>query len=221
MFIDLPSGTILLQMIGRLGSVIVLFFIPVVAQQRNNASAPNEPKLPVVDYNACPFEGCTFGKWKVTKDSIIYSSWEDNRKKIGNLRSGQEVAGITGVHITRQPDRIRVKMAIADLDVQPGDVILRYMYHGEGFADIWVRGRWHKEYDCSFVTEADGAGCLRECGAEVIENGQKEWWVNIKLSDGSSGWVLVDDNFDGMDALASLSAPFLMRGAPWTGSGLR
>jgi hypothetical protein len=163
-----------------------------------------EPSLPVIDYQACPFEGCTFGKWKVTKESRIYSSWQQDRTEIGQLKPGEDVTGLTGVHITRKPDRILVKKPILDLGLEPGDVILRYMYLGEGFANVWYKGSWHKEFDCTFVTEKSGGGCLRDCSAVVQEEGTKDWWVKVKTATGKTGWVLVLDNFEGMDALAEL-----------------
>jgi hypothetical protein len=121
----------------------------------------------------------------------------------GKLKRGDKATGITGVHVTRKPDRILVRQPIPDLAAKPGDVILRYMYVGEGFANIWVSGHWHKEYDCSFVTERNGSGCAKGCAAVVTEDGVKEWWVQVKVSNGETGWVLTEDNFDGMDMLGS------------------
>lgn len=185
---------------------IVLLSTLSFAQQPNPASANNqtsvEPSLPVVDENACPFEGCTFGSWKVAKESTLYSSWQTDRMQIGTIKTGERVTAFTGVHITRKPDRILVKREIPTLGLKPGDVVLRYMYVGEGFANIWASGAWHKEEDCTFVTEKDGTGCLHDCGAVVTEDGVKEWWVKIKTLDGRLGWVLVKNNFEGMDALA-------------------
>jgi len=178
-------------------------------QAQTNATANfKEPTLPVIDYNACPFEGCTFGNWKVTKESKMYSSWQEGRTEIGSVQPGSEVAGITGVHITRKPDRILVPKPVPDIGAQSGDVILRYMYLGEGFANVWIKGRWHKAYDCSFVTERDNEGCLRDCSAVVAEYGVKEWWVKINPHDNKIGWVLVEDNFDGMDSLAGLNSGY-------------
>jgi hypothetical protein len=182
---------------------------PASAQESNvdRAHDTKEPKLPVIDENACPFEGCTFGAWTVTKESILYSTWQEGRHQIGKLEADAKVTGLTGVHITRKPDRILVKKAIADLSVAPGDIILRYMYIGEGFANIWTKGAWHKEYDCTFVSERSGEGCLRDCAAVVVDDGVKEWWVEVKTGDGKIGWVLQADNFAGMDSLARLKAP--------------
>jgi hypothetical protein len=189
-------------------AAILLFVTMASAQQARSTTHANaaegtaEPKLPVIDYKACPFEGCSFGKWKVTKNSTIYSSWKHDRTEIGKLKAGQEVTGLTGVYITRKPDRVLVKQSIPDLKLQPGDVILRYMYLGEGFANVWFKGAWHKEFDCTFITEKSSGGCLRDCSAIVTEEGKKDWWVWIKTSAGKNGWVLDDNNFDGMDALA-------------------
>jgi hypothetical protein len=181
-------------------SVFLLLATLALAQQ-SPAPSGSEPTLPVIDYNACPFEGCTFGKWKVTKQSTVYSSWRERRTEIARIKPGDGVLGLTGVHITRRPDRILVKAAIPNMELKPGDVILRYMYLGEGFANIWYNGAWHKESDCTFVTEKGGGGCSRDCSAVVTEEGVKDWWVKIKTPAGTVGWVLVDENFDGMDSL--------------------
>jgi len=170
-------------------------------QAPTDKAAPHEPRLPVVDDNACPFEGCTFGKWIVTRDDTIFSSWEDDRKPMSKLKKDEVVTGLTGVHITYEPDRIEVLKPIPELRLQHGDIILRYMYHGEGFADIWVKGEWKKEYDCSFVTEKDGSGCSRDCRAKVISEGRKDWWVRVKTAQGAVGWAKAEGQFDCMDAL--------------------
>jgi len=183
--------------------LLFCLLVPLVSgrQVPSDKSAAHEPSLPVIDYNACPFEGCTFGKWVVAHDSTIFSSWKDDKKPVSTIKKGEVVTGITGVHFTYEPDRIQVLKPIPELHLQPGDIVLRYMYHGEGFADIWVNGRWKKEYDCSFVTEKDGSGCSRDCSAKVISEGRKDWWVRLKTAQGSIGWARVEDQFDCMDSL--------------------
>ena len=170
-------------------------------QAPSDKSAAHEPSLPVIDYNACPFEGCTFRKWVVAHDSPIVSSWKNDRKLVSTLKKWEVVTGLTGVHITNEPDRIQVFKPIPELRLHPGDIVLRYMYHGEGFADIWTKGQWKKDYDCSFITEKDGSGCLRDCPAKVISEGRKAWWVRLKTAQGSIGWAKVEDQFDCMDSL--------------------
>jgi hypothetical protein len=170
-------------------------------QAPSDKSAAHEPSLPVIDYNACPFEGCTFRKWVVAHDSPIFSSWKDDRKPASTLKKGEVVTGLTGVHITYEPDHIQVFQPIPELRLHAGDIVLRYMYHGEGFADIWAKGQWKREYDCSFITEKDGSGCLRDCPAKVISEGKKAWWVRLRTAQGSTGWAKVEDQFDCIDSL--------------------
>jgi len=182
--------------------VLLLFTALALAQQDRTTAAASpdqpgaEPPLPVIDENACPFEGCSFREWTVTKESALYSTRQDSRTKTGKLKPGDKVTGLTGVHVIYEPDRILVRQPIPELAVKPGDVILRYMYVGEGFANIWANGNWHKEYDCSFITERNGAGCAKGCAAAVTEDGVKEWWVQVRTSNGKTGWVLTQENFD-------------------------
>ena len=185
-------------------ALFIILAAPMIAYGQSTAApAAPEPALPVIDLNACPFEGCRFGTWLVTRKTTVYDTWKRSRKIQGRLEKGTAVTALTGVHITLRPDRIKVTRAIAGLGVHPGDIILRYMYIGEGFADIWAKGRWSKEYDCSFVTEADGSGCARDCSANVVAAGRKEWWVNVKGPKGVTGWTKVEDQFRCMDALGS------------------
>lgn len=166
-------------------------------------SSAQAPQLPVVDYKACPFEGCTFQKWIVTRDTPVFSTWRDDRKALGTtLKKGEIVIGLTGVHITNEPDRIAIRQPIPELHVQPGDIIFRYMEHGEGSCDLWAKGQWQKDYDCSFVTEPDRSGCLRDCAAVVTSQGKKDWWVQVKTPQGAIGWSKVGNQFDCMDSLA-------------------
>ncbi len=165
-------------------------------------SATAEPPLPVIDYKACPFEGCTFRKWVVTMDVTLYSTWKRGRKPVTTLKNGQVVTGLTGVHITFEPDRVQVLKPLPELRLQAGDIILRYMYRGEGFADIWAKGQWRREFNCSFITEKDNSGCFRDCHAKVIAEGRKDWWVRVKTPEGLIGWAKAEDQFDCMDSLA-------------------
>jgi hypothetical protein len=193
--------------------LVLVLCCPLISQQSSSPkpSSADPPALPVIDENACPFEGCTFGEWTVTRETILYDSWKASRSQIGKLAKDQKVTGLTGVHITNKPDTIRLTADYPALSLKRGDTIFRYMYRGEGFADIWANGKWIKEADCSFITEKEDSGCSKNCAAEVVDNGDKEWWVQVRTKSGQTGWAKADDNFNGMDALGArrgvLSAP--------------
>jgi hypothetical protein len=133
------------------------------------------------------------------KDVALQSSWREGRKAVATVKSGEVVMGLTGVHITYEPDRVQAIVDLPELRLKAGDTFLRYMYHGEGFADIWAKGQWKKNYESSFITEMDGSGCLRECPAKVVSPGRKDWWVRVKTSSGAIGWAKVEGQFDCMD----------------------
>jgi hypothetical protein len=174
----------------------------VSAQAPGNKSSTAEPALPVINYRACPFEGCMFRKWIALKDVTLYSNWKEDRKTVTTVKAAEVVTGVTGVHITYEPDRIQVLQPLSELGLQPGDILLRYMYRGEGFADVWTKGQWHRTFNCSFITEKNSTGCRFDCAAKVISEGRKEWWVQVKTSQGVLGWTKSEDQFNCMDKLA-------------------
>jgi hypothetical protein len=180
--------------------LLALFVALDAVSSQKSPAKEDSPPLPVLDYHACPFEGCTFGKWIVIHDSTAFTTWREGRKPWLELKKGEVVTGLTGVHITYKPDRVQILESIPELRLQSGDVILRFMYHGEGFSDLWIKGRWLREYDSSFITEKAGSGCMRGCSAKVVVEGRKDWWVRLRTAEGKIGWSKVDDQFDCMDS---------------------
>jgi len=210
----------------RLGTLLLLAML-VVAQHtpdpKSTESSIPEPKLPVIDYNACPFEGCIFREWTVTKHSTIYNTWRDNRKPVGQLTKAEKVQGLTGVYITRKPDRFLVKQPIPYFSVKAGDSILQYGEWGEGCADLWANGAWHKNFDWGQTDDGDAtptdAGftpplVLSEDNVSPIQHGLKEWWVQVRRANGQTGWVLAEGNFGHMDQLGDPPKSKLDRKAP-------
>jgi hypothetical protein len=59
---------------------------------KSGSDAP--PPLPIIDSNACPFEGCMFRKWVIVHDSDIFSSWREDRKFLSKIKKGDVVAGL-------------------------------------------------------------------------------------------------------------------------------
>jgi len=171
---------------ARLG--VVLLLATLAAAQTN--SDTSEPKLPVVEEQSCLVSGRT--NWPIASGSPIYSSWRPQRTQLGRLRAGEKVTVLGGITITRQPRKVAVTKPKPDIGVKPGDIILRYDIFGEGNANIWANGVWHKGYNLWTATETDGAGCraVDACDARVVENGIMERWVQVKTVTGITGWVL-------------------------------
>jgi len=158
-----------------------------------------KPALPKIDKGACPFEGCQFGAWTAIENVQLFSSWTEGRKPVAIISEGQKVTAITGVHITLEPSEIEVTAPMPNYGMKPGDVVYGYMNKGEGVFSAWFNGYWVEEFDGSGVA---GAGCNRNCSAKLMREGRFEWWVQVKLKDGTTDWTKDADHFEGNDSLS-------------------
>jgi hypothetical protein len=159
-----------------------------------------KPRLPKIDQNACPFEGCQFGKWTARKPVRLYSTWKHQRTPVRTVEKGEVVTAVTGVNITFEPAEITVTAPIPQYGLKPGDTIFAYMNLGEGFFNAWFKGMWVEEFDGSGVAP----GCNRGCNAKFVKPGRLEWWVQVRTKDGVTGWTQETDGFDGTDSLGLL-----------------
>jgi hypothetical protein len=162
------------------------------------------PTLPFFHWNACPFEGCTYGKWTAMAAVEVFDTWKSNRKRIATLPTDAVVKGISGVVITYKPGIIRLNADLREDDLQRGDTILTYTYRGEGFSAAWFKGRFYRDYDITFVKWPDGSGCLgTDCAGTYVDLGEKVWWAKVKMSSGVVGWVNMNESkFGGVDQFA-------------------
>jgi hypothetical protein len=191
---------------------------------------PAQPALPYVDWKACPFEGCVYRQWTARKPMIVYDTWKQPRRRVGNLAAGEKVEALRGAVITFKPGVIRMDGDWPESGLKSGDTILTYAYGGEGSWAAWVHGRYQPELfippakrpgvppacrvddycaiDRSpycFMQCVGGPGCLGSapCAATWLDPGQKAWWAEVKLGSGRSGWIEVNPaDFDGIDLLA-------------------
>ena len=161
---------------------------------------PEPPKLPKVDLGSCPFEGCHFGKWTALKPVPVYSGWRSRRRQIAALRVGDTVTALTGVNVVLQPGKGVFDRDVPLYGASKGDAVYLYQNCGEGAADIWVHGRFIKCADTEFSWKR-GYGCRQNCAGRWLDLGISQWWAQVRLKNGTTGWVLVEGNFDGVDAL--------------------
>lgn len=174
------------------------------AAQSSSLSSIPEPKLPVVERDACP-RAVVFHV-KLEKDVRMYSSWQEKRALVGTLKAGDKVTVLAGINIIREPDRAvvthpLVHTVVTQLLVQappslkPGDVILRYGLNKYDYWNLWGKGAWFTEYIDQVVEKS--ASCdfpdERACYVKIIEYGLKEWWLQVKTRSGRTGWVLATE----------------------------
>ena len=189
--------------------VLAIFFaITCTAVAQNKSGSPSnipEPKLPVIDYDACPGKSDPIPNVKLVKDDVIYSS-PDKGKLVARLRAGEKVTVLAGASVIRQPGRAVIKYVSADgtswPQIKVGDIVHGYGWHVDGNMVFWAKGGWFEEDieavaekgECGFTSGFGPGGCT----IDIVKNGVIEWWVHIKTSNGVSGWVLAvrynDDN---------------------------
>jgi len=196
-----------------------------VAAQLSPALVPKQspkPRLPKVNENACPFEGCQFGEWTVRKPVRLFSTWKRKQTPLRRLAKGEVVRALTGIHITFEPSEISVTAPMPQYGLKPGDTVFGYMNLGEGFFNAWFKGMWVEEFDGSAIVP----GCSRNCSARLVKPGTFELWVQLRTRDGVTGWTKETDSFDGKDALGRLmpNAGQTQRSVPseqrlWTAAG--
>ena len=134
------------------------------------------PELPRFDWNACPFEGCTYREWTAAEATPVYDTWKGTRQQIAQLAVGDKVFAITGVVITKKPGVIRVDEDMPERKLKKGDIILTYTYHGEGDSEACFQGRYYPNFDIRF-------------SKSEVDPGKKEWWAKVKFKLGRTGWV--------------------------------
>jgi hypothetical protein len=178
----------------ELGTFLLL--VTLATAQQTSVSKPikssiSEPKLPVIDYNACPGKGQTVDHVKISRDDQIFSSWQDKRVSVGALKRGEEVTVLAGVNVIREPDRGLIFRTPNGSSLKPGDLVLRYGLHANGDSDFWSKGVWFTETFEEIVEKGSWCGFgENQCTIMITQNGMNEWWVQVKTETGLAGWVL-------------------------------
>jgi hypothetical protein len=106
----------------RIGAAFLLAAFAVAqhaAPSKPAKSSFPEPKLPVIDDNACPGKGRIVPQVKIERDEKMYSSW-DKQALVSALKAGEEVTVLAGVNVIREPDRALVKQADPDNSLKCG-----------------------------------------------------------------------------------------------------
>lgn len=169
----------------KIGAVVIAAGCLILAVEVLNAQSI--PPSPYIDKGACPFEGCVYRAW-TAKETVDIFAKPGSRNKVGVVRRGERVTGITG-EVHSVPVLVHVEEDIPDLQ-HPGTVMIPkgkalYLIHylGEDAWLCWYQGR---------LTPVDDFPA-REPFPKIT------WWVKIKTSTGLTGWAISKGNFDGQD----------------------
>jgi hypothetical protein len=184
-----------------IGTICLSFFL--------GQSAPAQdvkPPIPYLDRGACPFECCTYRRWTVEKDTVVYTQRSTVSGVAFRVKKGEYVRGMTGVVITVKPGKVIVKKAKTigeepQARVKPGDILYSLHYAGEGIYKVWFRGKlYDEEMPSSPYLITTVAPEQREEYLHVVNEPDWIWWVRVKNSRGQIGWTKQHEHFGNMDA---------------------
>jgi len=179
------------------------------------------PHKPYITYDTCPFECCTYGNWRVAKRLPLREAASADSSIIQYLEEGVWVEALTGDVHTSQLGEIRIisdkdLMSVGDMDgvyivavaelydsIVFKDPSIVYIYSplGEGDYNAWYKGRFYlvgiEETSSKFyLNYMTGKSASFGVWAKKIVS---EWWVKIRMRDGTIGWTKDVGNFEGSD----------------------
>src|SRR4030095_4573951 len=96
--------------------ILLLLLTVLVAPQ-------TKPPAVYVDKGACPFECCTYRRWKTDKTTVAYATPDKKSKTVGKFVAGSNVNAITGEVRTVPGKYVVIKK---HKKYKPGDVLWVY-----------------------------------------------------------------------------------------------
>ncbi len=184
-----------------------IFFLLLLLVTSAYSGQNPRPPTHFEDYGACPFECCTYRRWSVNADTVLYKQRDKSSGVAFRVKKGDHVIGLTGVVITLKVGKAIIKKATTigitkrKIRVNAGDVLYLLHYEGEGIYKIWFRGRiYENEMPTAPGLDTKTPIAQREEFIHVVSEPDYIWWVKVKNRLGRIGWSKEDKNFGDMDA---------------------
>ncbi len=188
------------------------FFVLMLAVFPGHAQSRNMLHFPYIQKKVCPFECCQFGKWISKSPLKVYANEGDATRVSFTIAPGDSFIAVTGnVHMMR-PGIVVVTKPVAPFS--PGDTLYTLAYRGEGFIDVWHRGKLENiEMFWGPMSESSSPAIKSPRGSRysgvLVSKPHMIWWVQITCRDGRSGWLKLvntsdsgfslEESIDGMD----------------------
>src|SRR2546426_3460441 len=157
------------------------------------AQAPG-PRMPYVDWGACPFEGCVYREWIAQQAAIVRTTRRRDAPVAFRLSPGDKVVALTGVVITTEPGIAEfsreamlanlTRTGPREIHVKPGDWLYLLTYRGEGETTAWFKGQLLDHLDVSGVINGVCEVKPDRCFGRVVKKPVCEWWVQVQRKDG-------------------------------------
>jgi len=175
----------------------VLFCATIFSTIALSVIAQSEAPELYIDKGVCPYEGCSYGEWRVTAAVVVREAKDTFSSVVCVLHAGDIVMAIEGEVDTR-PGVARVLKDRKSF--KKGEHFLLYTYMGEGIIKVWHGGEMTETETFGFCNAdcINGIVCHKwnpddpDCWAIVERNQESLWWVRIRSMEGLEGWCLND-----------------------------
>ena len=181
----------------------VRFFLIILLSVPNFALSIEEiakPRLPYLDWGACPFECCTYREWVANAPINIYKRRNEKSDVVFKLKKDERVRAMTGVVATHKlgvteilkPVKIGYNATsdMPQLSLKPGDIIYTLHYAGEGFEVFWYKGK----------TYSDELSISNSNSFKTISSSSYVWWAKVRNGAGKIGWTNNANQFNNQDS---------------------
>lgn len=187
----LVSTAILLCLFVSLGAA--------AAEVQSISNSSDEPTIPHVERDVCPFECCQFGLWVVRDSTTAFESEFDTSRVAFTISPGDTVLAETGHLIYERFGKVLIREPIRSF--QPGDTVLALRCAGESGFLIWEHGElvaveqfWPltEQGEIEVGSKYAGEGDPHN-PAIMIEHPRMLWWVRVRDSLGNAGWLKLEN----------------------------
>jgi len=172
------------------------------------AGAQDAPRIPYYSWDACPFECCTYRRWKAEESVSAFARRDGKGQVAFQIKKGEWVSGVGGVVITYRAGVSKILKPIQVgylkrgdkpvLRLKPGDTVYPLHHQGEGFSLFWYKGRVYSDEVSAHKPDADPPDPALNVQALVIP--EYVWWAKVRNRHGAMGWTDQLGKFSNVDA---------------------
>jgi hypothetical protein len=156
--------------------------------------AEEQPPLPFYDWDACPFECCTYREWTLSYPVSFHQTHAKESPVVFRLEEGQTVQAVTGVVVTAKCGTATVLKSLEGfgiakdgvsppLALKPGQTLCTLHYEGEGSSLFWYGGKLY-----SGEVSNDSFGEPPESGNFRTDSSpEASWWVMVRSPTACNG----------------------------------
>ncbi len=150
-----------------------------------SADAPPTVNGMYVVKDACPGEGCYFGRMQATKTLDLYNAPSPSPKVIGQVAAGE---WMDTVLVEDHFPPLKGVVRTSGESFKAGDVVYRLGYEGEGCFGVWDKGQLKSWCDLGEQIPGDVSDVI-DWEAAAATDGSEGLWVKVKRDKGAGGWL--------------------------------